>query len=226
MECNSPIKAYDNIPVISWLLLRGKCRTCKATISMRYPIVELGTGIAFAVTAWKFHGGALLLMMAFLYLAAVSVVLALIDLDTHTLPNRIVVPSYFVGVILLSAAGILGHDYGAMFRAGTGMISLGLIYLALALLYPGGMGLGDVKFAGVLGLFLGFLGWDVLIVGAFSAFVFGGIFALGLLAARKAHSKNGIPFGPWMLVGAWVGVFFSTPIVGQYFSLFGLTSRI
>ena len=224
--CDTPIKAYDNIPVISWLLLRGRCRTCKVGISMRYPIVELGTGVAFAVTAWKFHGNALLLMMAFLYLAAVSVVLALIDLDTHTLPNRIVIPSYFVGVLLLSATGILTHDHGAILRAGTGMISLAFIYLALALVYPGGMGLGDVKFAGVLGLFLGFLGWKVLIVGAFSAFVFGGIFALGLLVVRKAQSKSGIPFGPWMRVGAWVGIFFATPIVEQYFSLFGLTNRI
>jgi len=220
------IKSYDNIPVLSWLLLRGKCRECKAPISMRYPIVELSTGIFFGIVAWKFHGSALSLLVAFLYLAAVSIALALIDLDTHTLPNRIVIPSYIVGVLLLGLTGLISSNYTALLRSIFGMTILGLFYFGLALIYPGGMGMGDVKFAGVLGLFLGFLGWDVLVVGAFSAFVLGGFFALALILMRKAKHGTGIPFGPWMLAGAWVGVFFSTPIIQQYFSLFGLNNRI
>lgn len=224
--CETRIKGYDNIPVLSWLLLRGKCRSCKATISMRYPIVELSTGIFFGIVAWKFHGSALSLLVAFLYLAAVSVALALIDLDTHTLPNRLVVPSYFVGAFLLGATGLISGNHSAIFRAIFGMAALGLFYFGLALVYPGGMGMGDVKFAGVLGLFLGYLGWDVLLVGAFSAFVLGGFFALALIVLRKANRTSGIPFGPWMLTGAWVGVFFSSAIVQQYLSLFGLSNRI
>lgn len=224
--CGSRIKSYDNIPVLSWLLLRGKCRECKTAISMRYPIVELSTGIFFGIVAWKFHGSALPLLVAFLYLAAVSIALALIDLDTHTLPNRIVIPSYFVGVLLLGATGLISGNYGALLRAVFGMVILGLFYFGLALVYPGGMGMGDVKFAGVLGLFLGYLGWDVLLVGAFSAFVLGGFFALVLILARKAKRGSGIPFAPWMLMGAWVGVFFSTSIIQQYLSLFGLSNQI
>lgn len=193
---------------------------------MRYPFVELSTGIFFGVVAWRFHASALSLLVAFLYLAAVSIVLGLIDLDTHTLPNRVVMPSYVVGILLLGVTGIVSGNHGAMLRAVSGMIALGLFYFGMALIYPGGMGMGDVKFAGVLGLFLGYLGWDVLLVGAFSAFVLGGFFALALMLFRKASRGSGIPFGPWMLAGAWVGVFFSTSIVQQYLSVFGLSNRI
>lgn len=225
-ECGLKIRGHDNIPVLSWLILRGKCRGCKSAISMRYPIVELSTAMVFGVVAWKFHGSAYSLLLAFLYLAAVSIALALIDVDTHTLPNRIVIPSYFVGAILLGATAIFGKNYSGLIRAVAGMCVLGLFYFALALIYPGGMGMGDVKFAGVLGLFLGYLGWGVLLVGAFSAFILGGIFALALMVFRKANRASGIPFGPWMLTGAWVGVFFGTSILQQYFSLFGLSNRI
>lgn len=223
--CGMRIKGYDNIPVLSWLLLRGKCRSCKAPISIRYPIVELSTGTFFGIVAWKFHGSALSLLVAFLYLAAVSIALALIDLDTHTLPNKIVLPSYLVGVLLLGATGLLKGNHTAIYRGLFGMTALALFYFGMALIYPGGMGMGDVKFAGVLGLFLGYLGWDVLLVGAFSAFVLGGFFALALIVLRRANRTSGIPFGPWMLTGAWVGVFFSTTIVQQYLSLFGLSNR-
>jgi leader peptidase (prepilin peptidase)/N-methyltransferase len=145
---------------------------------MRYPIVELSTGVFFGIVAWKFHGSTLSLLVAFLYLAAVSIALAFIDLDTHTLPNRIVIPSYIVGALLLGATGLIQGNYSAIYRALLGMLALSLFYFGMALIYPGGMGMGDVKFAGVLGLFLGYLGWDVLLVGAFSAFVLGGFLHL------------------------------------------------
>lgn len=235
-SCDSHIKGYDNIPVLSWILLRGKCRTCNAAISMRYPIVELITGVFFAVVAWKFlptmtsffsstelSMSVLFLLLAFLYLAAASVALALIDIDTNSLPNSIVIPSYFVGVLFLGAAGIASGDYEAMRRAAIGMAILWLLYFALTMVYPGGMGFGDVKLAGALGLFLGYLGWSALITGAFTAFIFGGAFSVALLLSRRANRKSGIPFGPWMLVGAWVGIFFGGPIVHGYLSFFGLT---
>jgi leader peptidase (prepilin peptidase)/N-methyltransferase len=202
---------------------------------VRYPIVELGTGLFFAaVTLWALVGrgvpaqppaatvAAILVVVAFLYLAAVTVALAMIDIDTHTLPNRIVLPSYAVGAVLLGTAAALIGDGGTLLRAGIGMAALGLLYLGAALAYPGGMGFGDVKLAGVLGLFLGFLGWNELIVGAFAAFILGGVFGLVLIAARKAGRTSGIPFGPWMLAGAWVGVFFGGPIATGYLSLVGL----
>lgn len=223
------IKGYENIPILSWLFLRGKCRTCKSVIPIRYPIVELSTGVFFGVVTWKFlplSGSALFLLIAFLYLAAVSVALALIDLETQTLPNVIVLPSYFVGALLLGAAAIAGGNYGALFRAAVSAAILWLFYLALAFTYPGGMGFGDVRLAGLLGLFLGYLGWDVLVAGAFAAFALGGIFSLALLIFGRANRKSAIPFGPWMLAGAWVGVLFGESIVQGYLSLFGLAESL
>ena len=232
--CGTPIRSRDNIPVISWILLRGRCHSCHSRISARYPVVELGTGLFFAAVAVWFGvstsstTGAtgivawILALVAFLYLAAISVVLALIDLDTHTLPNRIVLPSYIVGIVLLGAASILSGDYIALLRAGVGMAALWLAYLAMALAYPGGMGFGDVKLAGVLGLYLAWVGWGALAVGAFAAFLLGGLFSIGLIIARKAGRKSGIPFGPWMLAGAWVGIFFGESIASGYLTLVGL----
>ena len=234
--CGARIRPRDNIPILSWLLLRGRCRECSVRISARYPLVELGTAVFFGLVAWKVlavvPGGAtptassttagVLTLASFLYLAAISVALAIIDVDTHTLPNRIVLPAYPVAAILLTSASLLGGDSARLTPAAIGCVLLFGLYMLMALAYPKGMGLGDVKLAGVLGLFLGWLGWGPLAVGAFSAFVLGGLFALLLLATRRASRKSGIPFGPWMLAGAWLGIFYGEQIASGYLLLFGL----
>lgn len=237
-HCSAPIRAVDNIPVVSWLVLKGRCRDCHAPISRRYPLVELGTGLLFSAVAiwflllqlpqptWSTPQAAVasgLAMAAYLYLAAVSVALALIDLDTRTLPNRIVMPGYIVGAVLLGASGLLAGNLGALATAAIGAAALFLLYFVLALAYPRGMGMGDVKLAGLLGLFLGFIGWQALVVGAFAAFVLGGIFSLVLIALRKASGKTAVPFGPWMLLGAWLGICFGSDIMGRYLGLFGIS---
>lgn len=230
-SCGAGIRPWDNIPVLSWVFLRGRCRDCAASISARYPLVELGTALFFVVVAIHFFiapsvvpgaGAAVFTVLAYLYLAAISVTLALIDLDTHKLPNRIVLPSYLVGYGLLGGAAFAGGDASALIRGTLGLAILWAIYLGLALICSGGMGFGDVKLAGVLGLFLGFLGWGELIVGGFAAFLLGGIYGLGLLLAKRASRKSGIPFGPWMLGGAWVGIFFGDQLWEGYLSLLGV----
>lgn len=244
-SCGARIRPWDNIPVVSWFLLKGNCRDCGSAISVRYPLIELGTGVFFAlVTWWVLAGGTagaatgstaevdaisrltewhvIFAQVAFLYLAAISVALAFIDLDTHKLPNRIVLPAYGVGIVLLGFASALSGNYDSLLRAAIGGAALFLAYLLMALAYPRGMGLGDVKLAGVLGLFLGWLGWGPLVVGAFGAFVLGGVFSIILLALRRVGRKSGIPFGPWMLMGAWVGIFWGNTIFAGYLSLFGL----
>ena len=202
-------------------------------ISARYPLVELGTGLFFALIAsWVLFDGVqltavpiastILATVAYLYFAAICVSLSLIDLDTKRLPNAIVLPSYLVGAVLLAAASISSGNYSALLTAAIGAVVLFAAYLLMALIYPGGMGFGDVKLAGVIGLYLGWLGWDVLAVGALAAFVFGGLYSIGLLIARKANSKTGVPFGPWMIIGAWVAIFIGPQIATGYLSMYGL----
>ncbi len=234
-HCEHEIKPYDNIPVLSWLLLRGKCRNCAAPISARYPLVELATSVAFALVALGFAPAAfaattsagavaaVLVMIAFLYLAAITIALALIDLDVHKLPNVIVIPAYAVSAALFGAASILSGDFGPLIGSGIAMAGLFLFYLVMALVYPGGMGLGDVKLAGVLGIYLGWAGWGAVAVGAFSAFLLAGVFSIILLATKRAGRKSGIPFGPWMFAGAWLGIVVGNAVFASYLSVFDLT---
>jgi leader peptidase (prepilin peptidase)/N-methyltransferase len=233
-KCGTAIRKRDNIPVISWLMLRGKCRGCAQPISARYPLVEAGTAIAFVLVTARFGPAladatttpdavaAAIELVAFLVLTAVSIALALIDLDTKRLPNVIVVPSLLAGVVLLGVAALVRGDIPALIGAGVGGAGLFLFYFVLALVKPGGMGFGDVKLAAVLGLYLGFLGWGNLLVGAFAAFLFGGVFGLVLILIRRAGRKTGIPFGPWMILGAWLGVFAGEFLASSYFGAVGV----
>ncbi|WP_144711493.1 A24 family peptidase [Curtobacterium pusillum] len=231
-NCGSAIRSFDNVPVVSWLLLGGRCRDCRTPISPRYPLVELATGLLFAVVAlWTVSGrqsmpaadsASILLVLAFLYLMAISVALTMIDLDTHRLPNAVVLPAYPVMLTLLAAASALSGDWGALLRGVSGMFALAAVYLLLALAVPGGMGFGDVKLAGVIGLALAYLGWGPLAVGSFGAFLLGGSFAIVLVVTRRAGRRSGIPFGPWMVGGAWIGIFFGAGIWNSYLALIGL----
>lgn len=218
--CGRPVRPRDNVPVVGWLLLRGRCRDCSEPISGRYPLVEAGTAVLFACTALWF--GPVWHLPAFLYLAAVAVALALIDIDVHRLPNAIVLPSYVVGAVLLGAAALVEDDLSSMLGAAVGMAAMYGGYFLLALVYPAGMGFGDVKLAGVLGLYLGWLGWSELAVGWFAAFLVGGVVSIGLLLARRAGRKTAIPFGPYMLVGAYVGIVAGNAIGGWYLATMGL----
>ena len=233
-SCGHAIRAHDNVPVISWLMLGGKCRDCTSPISKRYPLVELGTGLFFAlIAAWAITDSgmpilparlvpAVLAGVAFLYFAAIGVALSLIDLDTHRLPNVIILPSYLVGVVLLGASSLVSANYSALISAAIGAAVMFAAYFIMAIAYPGGMGFGDVKLAGVIGLYLGWLGWSALAVGFLAAFVLGGFYSVALILARKATRKSGVPFGPWMVAGAWVGILAGTPIASFYLSLVGL----
>jgi leader peptidase (prepilin peptidase)/N-methyltransferase len=198
------VRPRDNVPVLSWLVLRGHCRDCGTGISARYPVVELLTGGLFALTAWRI--GLHWPLPAFLYLVAVGVALSFIDLDVKRLPNALTLPSYVVGAVALSAAALLDHQPIRLLHAGVGMAALYAVYYLLMVLKPGGMGFGDVKLAGVLGMFLGFLGWGPLVVGAFLAFLLGGLGGVGLLLVGKAGRKSRIPFGPYMVAAAFIAV--------------------
>lgn len=145
--------------------------------------------------------------LAFAWLAVASVVLAVVDLRTHRLPNAWVLPGYPIVGGLLLVACLTGAPWPSLLRAAIGGIALFVFYLALRAA-GGGMGGGDVKLAGVLGIALGWVGWPALAVGAFAGFVFGGLYGAILLATRRAHRRTAVAFGPWMLLGAWTGILF------------------
>jgi leader peptidase (prepilin peptidase)/N-methyltransferase len=214
-HCGSVVRNRHNVPVLGWLLLHGRCADCAAPISIRYPLVEAGTAALFVAVAAKF--GLSPALPAYLYLAAIAVALALIDLDEMRLPDAVVLPSYLVAGTLLVPAAVLGDDLAAIVRGVLAAAALWVFYQLLALL--GGMGGGDVKLAPLLGLYLGWLGWNAVAVGAFAAFLLGGLVGVVLMATKLANRKSRIPFGPYMLAGAFLAVFAAAPIADWYTSL-------
>lgn len=216
-RCDTPIRGRDNIPVLSWLLLRGRCRACGAPISARYPGVELLTGALFLLTTLAI--GLDWALPAFLYLTALGVALAFIDLDTKRLPNALTYPSYPILAVLLLVPAVLDGAWAEYGRALLGGLALFGIYLLLALVYPAGMGIGDVKLAGILGMALGWLGWGPWLVGAFLAFLLGGLAGLALIVLGRAGRRSAIPFGPFMVAGALVAVLGGTVVADWYTGL-------
>jgi leader peptidase (prepilin peptidase)/N-methyltransferase len=219
--CDAPISPRDNVPLLSWLLLRGRCRHCGEPISARYPLVELLTGGVFAVLAARV--GLDWALPAYLYLGAVCVALALIDLDHKRLPNALTLPSYVVGVVLLGAAALLKGEPRLVLRALLGMAILYGIYFLLAFAYPAGMGFGDVKLAGVLGLYLGYLGWSTWFVGWLLGFLLGGLFGVLAILVRRASRKTQVPYGPFMIVGAFVAICCGQAIADAYLKATGVS---
>jgi leader peptidase (prepilin peptidase)/N-methyltransferase len=213
-NCGHQIRARDNIPVLSWLLLRGKCRDCAAPISVKYPIVEAATGVLFVLVLWEFGLG--LEFVAYAYLAALAVVLTVIDLTVHRLPDVLVLPAYPVLLCIFAAECVVSGQWWPLATAAIGGVILFALYFLAAVVYPGGMGFGDVKLAGVLGIALGWLGWGPLVVGGFSAFLVGGIAGVVVMATKRQGRRVGIPFGPSMFAGAAIGVAFGAQIWDTY----------
>lgn len=215
--CHRPVRARHNIPVLGWLVLRGRCADCGGRISSRYPLVELATGVLFVAVALRLDQLHLVSALpAYLYLAAIGIALALIDIDCRRLPNVIVVPSYAVVAILLTLSAAWQHDWWALARAGIGAAALLCAFLAMTLAYPAAMGVGDVKLAGVLGGLLAYLSWPALVIGAFAGFVLGAIAGVALIVAGRGTGKTAIPFGPFMIAGALGAVFAADALAQLY----------
>jgi len=215
-SCGNAIRPRDNVPVLGWLLLRGKCRDCQHPISARYPVVEALTGVLFAVMAWRF--GAQVALIAYLWLAAAGLALALIDIDTKRLPDVITKPSWAVIAVVLVVAGLTDSDLHHLQRAALGALALGAFYTLLWLVYPGGMGFGDVKLAPSLGALLAWVSWGALAVGAFAGFLLGGVFGIGVIMLGRGGRKSKVPFGPFMLAGALLGILVGTDLAHWYTS--------
>jgi leader peptidase (prepilin peptidase)/N-methyltransferase len=205
-SCDTAIAPYDNIPILSWLLLRGRCRHCGGRISPRYPAVELLTAAAFAaVVAMRGYDQDLFLELPFV---ACLIALAGIDLDHRLLPNRIVYPMAAYG--LAATAVVDSGDLPEHLIAAAG----GFLFLFLAVLaYPKGMGLGDVKLAGAMGLYLGLSIVPAMLI----AFLTGTLVGLGIMAREGVQArKKAVPFGVFLALGGIVGVLAGPELIELY----------
>jgi leader peptidase (prepilin peptidase)/N-methyltransferase len=175
--------------------------------------IAVATAALFVLATLRF--GTTAQLPAFLYLAVVGVLLAVIDLGHRLLPDRVVLPSLGIAAALLAAAAAGHGDWAALARAGIAAVVLFLVFLVLALVAPSGMGFGDVKLAALLGLYLGWLGWNAVLVGAVAGFLVQAVLALGLLATRRIGLRGELPFGPAMLVGAALAIGWTDVLTGS-----------
>jgi leader peptidase (prepilin peptidase)/N-methyltransferase len=216
-KCNTALRAWQNVPVLSWLVLRGRCHVCHARISARYPLVELGTGLLFAAIAARF--GLSLELPAYLYLGAIGVALAMIDFDVRRMPDSIVLPSYVVTVLLLMPAGAQRLDLAGAERALYGMVALLCLYFALAMAYPNGLGFGDVKLAGLIGIYLGWLSWAALFITAIGGLLIAAVGGTVAVATKHATRNLAVPLGPCLVGAAVLSLFVAAPLSNWYGSL-------
>ena len=210
-SCETPIKPWDNVPVLSWLWLKGRCRACRGSISARYPVVEAATAaLLVAVVLAKGADRDAWLGLAFVLLL---VPVTLIDLDHRIIPNKLMLLGTVVSVGI-----ILATDPDSLVEHGIAAAGAGGFLLVAALAYPAGMGMGDVKLAAVMGLFLGRSVGPAMLV----ALVAGSVVGAAIIARKGAKEgrKTAIPFGPYLAFGGLVGLFAGDAIVEWYLDTF------
>ncbi len=215
-QCGATIEARDNVPVLSYVLLRGRCRSCGARISLRYPLLELATAALFAGASLRFHAPYTAAVMALLFMVLEAV--AVIDIEHQIVPNRILYPSLVAFAVLVAVGVAVGDDMGLV-RAGLGFLAFGGGLLVVAVISPGGMGMGDVKLAALIGLVLGALGLRYVAVAAALAILAGGLGGIALMVFAGASRKAKIPFGPYLAAGAVAAAFLAPTIASWYTGL-------
>ena len=212
--CNTTIRAWDNIPILSWVLLRGHCRDCGIAIPLRYPLVEVVTAALFVVLGIKFGREAAL--WPALALAVILVAAAATDLEQRIIPNRLMAAGALLALVLWTIADPSRLPENLISGAAAG----GLL-LAAAIAYPAGMGMGDVKLAAVMGLFLGRLVGPALFIG----FAAGALVGIAIVAAHgPAGRKQGVPFAPFLALGGVLALLFGSGLIDWYVEVSGLSS--
>ena len=219
--CNRRLGVADLIPVFSYLVLRGRCRSCNARIPARIFWVELATGLAFGFFFWYVGLSPALAVVLFYF--CLLLVIAVIDLEQGLILNALVFPGAVIALSLSAVITFTGYDMlvfvPSLPRSGIGLgVGFG-IFLLIVLLSKGGMGLGDVKMAAFLGAMLGF---PAILAGILIAIISGGIVAIFLLAMRKKGRKQTVPFGPFLALGGFISLLWGTQLIDWYLKLFGL----
>jgi leader peptidase (prepilin peptidase) / N-methyltransferase len=210
-SCGTQLRALDNIPVVSWLALRGRCHHCGAPVSARYPLVELATGALFAAVVATQDDGARIVLGLLLVTALVPI--TLIDLDHRIIPNRITGPAAIAALVVIAA---LDTDF--LLEAVMSAVAGGGFFFIAAVLYPRGMGMGDVKLAGVLGLYLGRAVAPAILI----ALVAGVVLGAAIIARKGAVEgrKTAVPFGPFLALGGIVAFFVGNELADAYLDTF------
>jgi leader peptidase (prepilin peptidase)/N-methyltransferase len=212
--CDAPIAPRDNVPLLSWLLLRGRCRHCQARISVRYPLTELACAVLFGALGARFHDSWAL--PAFLLFGAGLLAISVIDLEHYVIPNRIVYPLGFASVPLLALAAGLDGEWWSFARALIGAACAFSALFVIHVVSPRGMGFGDVRLSFLLGLYLGYLGALEVAFGMFLGFVYGAVVGVVLMASGLRGRRQHIPFGPFLAAGAMTIVLVGGPILDWY----------
>jgi leader peptidase (prepilin peptidase) / N-methyltransferase len=209
--CGAQIAAYDNVPVISWLALRGRSRCCDEAISPRYPLTEITLAVLFAAVAVRFWGDAGEVALGLVFVSML-VAITLTDLDRRIIPNKVLLVASAIGLVVIAISDPTSLPERAAAAGGAS----GLLFLA-ALAYPGGMGMGDVKLAAAMGLFLGVEVIPAMLI----ALVAGSLVGIALIARRGAGArKQAIPFGPFLALGGVVGLLAGHELIHLYLSTF------
>lgn len=216
-KCQRPIRAHENIPLVSWLMLRGRCAGCKARISLRYPLVEATTAVLFVLTAW--HFGPTMQGAAAIGITAVLIALTGIDLDHQLLPDQLTLPLMWAG-LLASLWGVFVGPAASIVGAAVGYLSLWSVYW-LFKLFTGkeGMGYGDFKLMAALGAWMG---WTMVPLVIVLSSVVGAAVGIAMLLARRHERGQPIPFGPFIAAAGWIALLWGDRLLARYLGFSGL----
>ncbi len=210
-QCGHTITALQNIPILSWLALRGKCSACSTRISARYPLVELATALLFVACAWTF--GATLQALAAMLFCAVLVALTGIDLDTQLLPDQLTLPLLWIG-LLLNVFGLFTRLPDAVIGAAAGYLTLWSVYWVFKLITGReGMGYGDFKLLGALGAWFG---WQALPMLLLVSSVVGAVVGIAILVVQKKGRNTAIAFGPYLAIAGLITLFFGAHLQATF----------
>lgn len=216
-HCNSPIRPWQNIPVVSYLFLRGKCANCRAPISLRYPIIEAVTGVISGIVAW--HFGADITLLAALGFSWALISLTMIDADHQLLPDQITLPLLWAG-LLVNGFGLFVPLADAVWGAIGGYLSLWLVYWGFKLLTgKEGMGYGDFKLLAALGAWLG---WQLLPVIIILSSLVGAVVGIAMLVIGNKDRNTAIPFGPYLAAAGWIAMLWGDQIIEAYLQFSGI----
>jgi leader peptidase (prepilin peptidase)/N-methyltransferase len=213
-SCSTPIKPYDNIPIISYILLSGKCRYCKTRISPRYPLVEALNAVLYVLVIWRFGlGWHAPLLLAF---SSAMIVITFIDLDFQIIPDSITLPGIPIG--LLAGSLILPDPFDrasvvGFTNAAAGLLAGGILFYAIAMVSRGGMGGGDIKMMAMIGAWMG---WKSILLTTFAGSLSGSVIGVFLMIFKGKGRKTKIPFGPFLAAGAIISLLYGQELFSLY----------